>query len=109
MVMSGCGLIGQQGQSPPEHGKPLVGVSYRLTADCPEAFQIGDWLWKFRSTDSWPPPVPGTRTFPRDPAPGVLTLTSETEGMFVADTNSVAYEVVRVRETDGTDWLCPGV
>lgn len=105
-LLGGCGLFGPP--SPPRHGKPAVNVAYRVELGCPEAFQLGGWLWRFRDRTKWPPPVnPDVRWQPRDPAPGIVTLTSARSGAFVADSDHVEYRIVRVRKTDGHDWLCP--
>jgi len=98
------------GQDPPKHGMPAVGTPYRITAWCPEGFQVGDWLWRFEDVSRWPPRMdPDVITMPRDPAPGILTLSSPNYATFVAYSNHEDYPVVRFRQTNGKDWMCPGV
>jgi hypothetical protein len=95
---------------PPAHGEPAIGVAYRVELSCPEGFELGDWLWRFDDVSQWPPPSDlNHRWMPRDPAPGVLTVTTATMGTFVADSNKVEYPIVRDRLTNGTNFLCPGV
>jgi hypothetical protein len=107
LVVSACSLIGPP--APPEHGELGVGQEYRVTLWCPESFELGDWLWRFDDTSQWPPPAdPNVRWQPRDPAPGIVTLTSAEEGFFVADSDHKRYEIVRFRPAKAL-WLCPGL
>jgi hypothetical protein len=46
---------------------------------------------------------------PRDPAPGIVTVTSLTQGHFLADSNHVQYPIVRDRLSDGENFQCPGL
>ena len=46
-------------------------------------FQLGDYVWQL-SGEAWPPELPDNMMAPY-PVPGSLTLSSPTEGVFVAD------------------------
>jgi hypothetical protein len=89
----------------PSSGEPQVGVGYRVTFYCSVSFAIGDTWWDFDGWDfddsssiKWPPPLPvGLFDSPGDPykVPGILTLTSDATGNFVADVDHSMLPVSR--------------
>jgi hypothetical protein len=84
------------GQSLPATGPLEVGTRYQLTLYCSADFVAGERQWAIKvSGQIWPPPEPGANSDPY-PTRGVLTLTSESEGYWVAD-------------VDGSRWLVRSV
>jgi hypothetical protein len=95
------GFIRPLGHRLPSSGEPQVGVGYRVTFYCPASFAIGDTWWDFDGWDlhgygaiKWPPPLPGNNGDPAE-VPGILTLTSNLTGNFVADVDRSVLPVSR--------------
>jgi len=89
----------------PSSGEPPVGVGYRVTFYCEVSFAIGNTWWDFDGWDfndpsaiKWPPPLPPSLfDSPGDPypVPGIVTLTSDVTGNFVADVDQSVLPVSR--------------
>src|SRR5262245_24549136 len=106
LLASGCNASANFPGVPTE-GQVPVGVSYRMLASCPSSFVIGDELWEFDSTVQWPPdqiyPWTTVRSNPYD-VPGVLTLRSRTEGVFVADVDGSSLGIHYIGPYPSEDW-----
>jgi predicted membrane metal-binding protein len=80
----------------PTSGSVEVGVEYRVTLVCSfeTRFQLGDYVWQ-ASGEVWPPEQPGhISSVPL--VPGSLTLSSPTQGVFVANVDGSRLNVTRV-------------
>jgi hypothetical protein len=78
----------------PTSGSVEVGVAYWVTFSCAfPTFQLGDYVWHV-SGDEWPPELPDNAWAPY-PVPGTLTLSSPTQGMFVADVDGSRLKLTR--------------
>jgi hypothetical protein len=83
----------------PTSGSVEVGVEYRISFSCGfPTFRLGDDVWGFSEaakTRDWPPELPDNGWAPY-PVPGSLTLSSPTQGVFVADVDGSRLEVTRI-------------